>query len=39
LLRSPVVCAQAVQNDPVAITFTPGHLRDQVRKLQGTKFE
>jgi len=33
-LRSPVVCTRAVQNDPAAIAFTPGHLRDQVRKLQ-----
>ena len=33
-LRSTVVCARAVQNDPAAIAFTPGNLRDQVRKLQ-----
>jgi len=38
-LRSPVVCARAVQNDPAAIVFTPGHLRDQVRKLQAIKFD
>ena len=39
LLRSPVVCTRAVQNDPAAIAFTPGHLRDQVRKLQAIKFD
>jgi hypothetical protein len=39
MLRSPVVCAQAVQNDPAAIAFTPGHLRDQIRKLQAIKFD
>jgi len=37
-LRSPIVCTQAVQNDPAAIAFTPGHLRDQIRKLQTIKF-
>jgi hypothetical protein len=39
MLRSPVVCAQAVQNDPAAIAFTPGHLRDQIRELQAIKFD
>lgn len=38
-LRSPIVCAQAVQNDPAAIAFTPNHLRDQVKKLQTIKFD
>ena len=38
-LRSPIVCARAVQNDPAAIAFTPGHLRDQIRKLQTVKFD
>jgi hypothetical protein len=39
LLRSLVVCTRAVENDPAAIAFTPGHLRDQVRKLQAIKFD
>ena len=39
LLRSPVVCTQAVQNDPAAIAFAPGHLRDQIRELQAIKFD
>ena len=38
-LRNTVVCTQAVQNDPAAIAFTPGHLRDQIRKLQVIKFD
>jgi len=37
-LRSAIVCAQAVQNDPAAIAFTPGHLRKQINKLQAIKF-
>lgn len=39
LLRSPVVCTRAVQNDPAAIAFTPSHLRDQIRKLQAINFD
>ena len=39
LLRSPVVCTRAVQNDPAAIAFTPGHLRDQIRELQAIKLD
>jgi hypothetical protein len=39
LLRSPLVCTRAVQNDPAAIAFTPRHLRDQVRKLQAINFD
>lgn len=38
-LRSPLVCARAVQNDPAAIVFTPGHLRDQARQLQAIEFD
>ena len=38
-LRSPVVCTRAVQNDPAAIAFTPGHLREQIRKLQAITFD
>ncbi len=38
-LRSILVCNRAVQNDPAAIAFTPGHLRDQIRKLQAIKFD
>ncbi len=37
-LRTPIVCARAVQNDPAAIAFTPGNLRDQIRKLQAYEF-
>jgi len=37
-LRSLIVCTRAVQNDPAAIAFTPGHLRDQIRNLQAIKF-
>jgi hypothetical protein len=38
-LRTPLVCARAVQNDPAAIVFTPGHLRDQARQLQAIEFD
>ena len=38
-LRSLIVCTRAVQNDPAAIAFTPGHLREQIRKLLGIKFD
>jgi len=38
-LRSIVVCTRAVENNPAAIAFTPGHLRDQIRKLQAIKFD
>ena len=38
-LRSPLVCTRAVQNDPAAIAFTPGHLRDQIRELQAINFD
>jgi hypothetical protein len=39
LLRSLVVCTRAVQNDPAAIAFTPGHLRDQIRELQAINYD
>jgi hypothetical protein len=33
-LRSAVVCARAVQNNPAAIAFTPNHMRHQIRDLK-----
>ncbi len=38
-LRSLVICTRAVQNNPAAIAFTPGRLRDQIRKLQAASFD
>jgi hypothetical protein len=38
-LRSIAVCAQAVENNPAAIAFTPSRNRDQIRKLLATGFD
>ena len=38
-LRSLIVCTRAVQNDPAAIAFTPGHLRDQIRELLAIRYD
>jgi hypothetical protein len=36
--RSLVVCTQAAKENPAAIAFTPGRLRDQIRELQAHEF-
>jgi len=38
-LRSAIVCTRAVKNDAAAIAFTPGHLREQIRRLQDIRFD
>lgn len=37
-MRSLAVCTQAVQENPAAISLTPGRLRNQIRQLQAHEF-